>query len=88
MSSQKNINKLKGLIRFTVWGFFSMSFLFVLNFVQHIYYNAKYKLKNGKKPFWTFIILTIITCNIACVVSFWRQAKEMVPKIYRISQYS
>lgn len=86
---QKNSvsNKFKGLIRFTVWGFFAMCFLFVQNFFYHIYYTAKYKHTQGKAYFWKYIGLTVITCNIACIFSFWDQAKVMVPKIYRISQY-
>lgn len=88
MPNGRFTNKVKGLIRFTVWGFFSMCFLFVQNFFCHIYYNAKYKLQSGKKPFWRFIVFTLMTCNIGCVVSFWHQARDMLPKIYKISQYS
>jgi len=88
MTAGRFTNKVKGLVRFTVWGFFSMFFLFVQNFFCHIYYTAKHKLQSGKKPFWKFIFLTLVTFNIGCVVSFWKQARDMIPKIYYISQYS
>lgn len=88
MQNKSIPNKPKGLIRFVVWGFFSMCFLFVQNFFYHIYYKGKHKLKDGKKPFFLFILLTIVTFNLGCLIHFWRQAKEMLPKIYKISQYS
>lgn len=88
MTTGQFTNKVKGLIRFTVWGFFSMCFLFVQNFFYHIYYKAKYKRQSGKKPFWQFIAFTLVTCNIGCLVSFWDQARDILPKIYQISQYS
>jgi len=88
MQNKSITNKPKGLIRFVVWGFFSMCFLFVQNFFYHIYYKGKYKLKDGKKQFFLFVILTIVTFNLGCLIHFWRQAKEMLPKIYKISQYS
>lgn len=83
----KFISKSKGFIRFAFWGFFSMCFLFVQNFFQHIYYKGKYKLKESKTQLFVFIVFTVVTFNLACLVHFWRQAKEMLPKIYRLSQY-
>lgn len=83
----KFISKSKGFIRFAFWGFFSMCFLFVQNFFQHIYYKGKYKLKESKTQLFIFVVFTVVTFNLACLVHFWRQAKEMLPKIYHISQY-
>lgn len=80
-------SKSKGFIRFAFWGFFSMCFLFVQTFFYHIYYKGKYKLKKSKTQLFIFIVFTIVTFNIVCLVHFWKQAKEILPKIYRISQY-
>lgn len=83
----KFIRKSKGFIRFAFWGFFSMCLLFVQTFFYHIYYKCKYKLQESKTQLFIFIVFTVVTLNLACLIHFWRQAKEMLPKIYRISQY-
>lgn len=83
----KFIRKSKCFIRFAFWGFVSMCFLFIQNFFYHIYYKGKYKLKESKTQFFIFVLVTMLTLNLACLVHFWRQAKEILPKIYRISQY-
>ena len=83
----KFISKSKSFILFAFWGFFSMCFLFVQTFFYHIYYNGKYKLKESKTQLFIFILFTVVTLNLACLIHFWRQAKEMLPKIYQISKY-
>lgn len=85
MSIHTSTHKPKNLVRFIFWGFLAIIFLFVQNFFYHIYYNGKHKFKQGKAPFWKFVGFTIVTLNLACLGSFWDQAKDMVPKIYHIS---
>lgn len=85
MRNHTTTHQPKNILRFVFWGGCAMIFLFVQNFFYHIYYNGKYKMKQGRGPFLKFVILTIVTFNLACLCSFWDQAKDRLPKIYYIS---